>query len=67
MTQTQDSRRGSSDAESGYESNGISSNSTSVESLQTIFFTVPHLKHINAQLAQLEPEGAFQLVYCQDI
>jgi phosphoadenosine phosphosulfate reductase len=41
------------DAESGYDSVG----SNSVASLQTIYFTPPHLKYINAQLQELEPEG----------
>lgn len=42
--------------ESGYDSAG----STSVASLQTIYFTPPHLKYINAQLAELEPEAILQ-------
>ncbi|TGZ78021.1 Phosphoadenosine phosphosulfate reductase thioredoxin [Ascodesmis nigricans] len=54
MTNTR--RDQSNDCESGYESNGSNSNSSSVESLQTIYFTAPHLKHINRQLANLEPQ-----------
>ncbi|KAI5812102.1 Phosphoadenosine phosphosulfate reductase family-domain-containing protein [Pyronema omphalodes] len=45
----------SNELESGYDS-GIQS----VASLQTIYFTPPHLKYINAQLADLEPEAILQ-------
>ena len=41
------------DVESGYSSAGCNS----VASLQTIYFTPPHLKYINAQLQELEPES----------
>lgn len=43
-------------AESGYDS----ASSASMASLQTVYFTAPHLKFINAQLQQLEPEGILQ-------
>lgn len=43
-------------AESGYDSEG----STSVASVQSVYFTTPHLKYVNAQLAELEPEGNTQ-------
>lgn len=43
----------SSNCESGYDS----ADTESVEALQTVYFTPPHLKFINAQLSQLEPEG----------
>ena len=42
-------------SESGYDSIG-----SSVQSLQTIYFSPPHLKYINAQLQELEPEGKIQ-------
>jgi phosphoadenosine phosphosulfate reductase len=41
-----------SDVESGY-----ASASSSEESLTEVFFTKPHLKYLNKQLQNLEPEG----------
>jgi len=46
------SRTISNDYESGY-----SSASNSEDALPEIYFTIPHLKHINDQLQCLEPEG----------
>ena len=43
----------SQDQESGYDSAG----SASLDTLQTVYFTAPHLKYINSQLQELEPEG----------
>lgn len=39
------------------EESGYASAESSQENLQEIFFTRPHLKYINAQLAKLEPQG----------
>jgi phosphoadenosine phosphosulfate reductase len=47
------------DDESGYASG---SGASSQESLPEVYFTKPHLKHINAQLSQLEPQGKPQLL-----
>lgn len=44
-----------SDVESGY-----ASASSSGESLPEVVFTKPHLRYLNKQLAQLEPEGMFR-------
>ena len=54
------SQAGSACAESGYDSAG----SNSIASLQTIYFTTPHLKFINAQLQELEPEGLLMAMAC---
>jgi phosphoadenosine phosphosulfate reductase len=40
------------DDESGY-----ASGASSQESLPEVYFSKPHLKYINAQLLQLEPQG----------
>jgi len=40
------------DDESGY-----ASGASSQESLPEVYFSKPHLKYINAQLSQLEPQG----------
>lgn len=39
------------------EESGYASAESSQDGLQEIFFTRPHLKFINAQLAKLEPQG----------
>lgn len=39
------------------EESGYASAESSQESLPEIYFTRPHLKYINAQLAKLEPQG----------
>lgn len=41
---------------------GYASGCSSEASMPDIFFSKAHLKFINAQLAKLEPEGAFQPV-----
>ena len=40
------------DDESGY-----ASGASSQESLPEVYFSKPHLKYLNAQLSQLEPQG----------
>jgi phosphoadenosine phosphosulfate reductase len=47
-----------SDVESGY-----ASASPSEESLTEIFFTKPHLRYLNKQLKELEPQGEDHLVF----
>jgi phosphoadenosine phosphosulfate reductase len=45
------------DDESGY-----ASGASSHDSLPEVYFSKPHLKYINAQLSQLEPQGEFWVV-----
>lgn len=49
------------------EESGYASAESSQESLPEIYFTRPHLKYINAQLAKLEPQGEKWLYNLKDL